>query len=256
MSNYTAKHDQFGHVEYTSEENETWKILIERQLQVVEQRACLEFMTGLKRLALPLDRVPQCFEVTDILQKTTGWSVKAVPALISLQAFFTLLANKQFPAATFIRKRAELDYLKEPDIFHEFFGHCPLLTNQAYADFVEWYGKTALTTEPKIQSLLGRVFWFTVEFGLLQAAENRRIYGGGILSSYQETVYALESPKPQRLPFKIEDVLRTTYRYDQIQQQYFVLESLEELYTIQQLNLVELATSIITKDSQNDFNIC
>ena len=182
-SNYIAKTtDDSGKVLYTSEENETWNILIERQLRVIEQRACEEFLAGLQKLALPKDHVPQCAEITEKLQQTTGWSVKPVPALISLKEFFTLLANKQFPAATFIRKREELDYLKEPDIFHEFFGHCPLLTNEAYADFVEWYGKIALTTDSeKIHSLLGRIFWFTIEFGLLQSKEGLRIYGGGIL---------------------------------------------------------------------------
>lgn len=257
-SNYQAKQtDASGRVHYTPEENETWKILIDRQMDVVQNRACDEFMTGLRNLDLPLDRVPQCHEVTERLQATTGWAVHAVPALISLKEFFTLLANKRFPAATFIRKREELDYLKEPDIFHEFFGHCPLLTNKAYADFVEWYGKTALTTDStKIHSLLGRIFWFTIEFGLLRTQKGLRVYGGGILSSFEETVFALESPQPARERFDIHDVLDTNYRYDEIQERYYVLDNLDELYTIQNLDIVSLAQQAIEKPDQEDFNIC
>lgn len=257
-SNYTAKQSNSeGRVHYTEEENDTWRILFERQLKVITDRACDEFIKGLETLALPSDRVPQCAEVTTRLQRATGWSVKAVPALISLKEFFTLLANKQFPAATFIRKREELDYLKEPDIFHEFFGHCPLLTNQAYADFVEWYGKTALTTDSnKVHSLLGRIFWFTVEFGLVTTAKGTRIYGGGILSSFEETQYALESTQPRRDPFCISQILNTNYRYDEIQQQYFILENLSQLYTIQTQDIIVLATKALDKPPQDDFNIC
>lgn len=257
-SNYAAKEtDREGRVDYTKEENETWQLLIERQLTVIKERACNEFLDGLEKLQLPHDRIPQCYEVTEKLQQATGWSVKAVPALISISEFFTLLANKQFPAATFIRKREELDYLKEPDIFHEFFGHCPLLTNPAYADFVEWYGKTALTIDSsKIHSLLGRIFWFTIEFGLLNTANGLRIFGGGILSSFEETVFALESPKPQRIPFDIHKVLDTKYRYDEIQKEYFVLNNIEELYRIQNEDIVTLARQSINKPDQKDFNVC
>lgn len=258
MSLYKAKKpDTTGNVAYTEEENGTWQILMDRQVQIIQNRACNEFIEGLKKLDLPRDRVPQCQEVTDKLQQATGWAVQAVPALISLKEFFNLLANKKFPAATFIRSREEIDYLKEPDIFHEFFGHCPLLTNKAYADFVEWYGKTALNTTEKIQSLLGRIFWFTIEFGLLKSKQGLRIYGGGILSSFEETVYALESDKPCRDLFEIQKVLDTQYRYDMIQERYFVLESLDELYEIQKMDIVALANKAANKKFRGkDFNIC
>ncbi len=258
MTKYKSKEANVsGEVAYTIDENETWHTLIERQMKIIEHRACEEFIAGLKKLNLPHDRIPQCHEVTVSLQKATGWSVKPVPALISLNEFFSLLANKQFPAATFIRKKEELDYLEEPDIFHEFFGHCPLLTNQAYADFVEWYGKTALETSERIQSMLGRLFWFTVEFGLLKSDKGLRIYGGGILSSYEETVYALESVKPQRNDFNLTQILNTNYRYDTIQNQYFILNSLDELYGIQSQNIIQLATTASKQEAQeNDFNIC
>jgi phenylalanine-4-hydroxylase len=258
MSHYISKKaDASGKVSYTVAENETWRILMERQMKIMNDRACNEFVAGCEKLALPLDRVPQCYEVTARLQEVTGWSVQPVTALISLTEFFHLLANKKFPAATFIRKKEELDYLKEPDIFHEFFGHCPLLTNQAYADFLEWYGKTALQTTHKIQSLLGRIFWFTIEFGLLRSSVGLRIYGGGILSSYEETVYALESTKPNRHDFNLEEILNTNYRYDQIQDKYFVLNSLNDLYTIQTMDIINLATAASKKEEQdNNFNIC
>jgi phenylalanine-4-hydroxylase len=258
MSNYHSKAlSESGIVNYTEEENETWKLLLTRQRDVVRSRACSEFLEGLEYLDFPYDRVPQCHEVTHKLQEATGWSVKAVPALISLKEFFHLVAHKQFPAATFIRKREELDYLKEPDIFHEFFGHCPLLTNQAYADFIEWYGKTALQASQKIQSLLGRLFWFTIEFGLLRSNSGLCIYGGGILSSFEETVYSLESPKPTRDPFDIHKVINTPYRYDLIQERYFVLEALSDLYEIQKLDIINIAKKSAKKPLEGqDFNLC
>lgn len=258
MSQYIAKQpDQFGTVDYTEQENETWQILFDRQFKVIQDRACPEFIEGLLTLNMPNDRVPQCNEISERLKKITGWTIEPVPAMISLTEFFNLLANKKFPAATFIRKKEELDYLKEPDIFHEFFGHCPLLTNPAYSDFVNWYGNKALTSPKNIQSLLGRLFWFTIEFGLVKTNKGLRIYGGGILSSCEETVYAIESQKPERVPFDINTILTTHYRYDAIQERYFVLNDLSELYQIQNIDIVGLAAKIADKEHQNkDFNIC
>ncbi|MCB1828336.1 MAG: phenylalanine 4-monooxygenase, partial [Coxiellaceae bacterium] len=127
MAKYEAKiPNSKGLIHYSDEENETWRLLIERQIDVIQSRACDEFIDGVAKLAMPIDRVPQCHEVTEKLMHYTGWAVEPVPALISLQAFYRLLANRKFPAATFIRRREELDYLQEPDIFHEFFGHCPM----------------------------------------------------------------------------------------------------------------------------------
>lgn len=258
MSTYRSKHtNSNGLVNYTDEENETWQILIDRQQKIVQTRACDEFLTGIEKLAFPQDRIPQCEEITNQLQKATGWSVQPVASLITLKEFFSLLANKHFPAATFIRKRDELDYLKEPDIFHEFFGHCPLLTHQAYADFLEWYGKTALQASKEIQSILGRLFWFTIEFGLLQTKQGLRIYGGGILSSYQETIYALEDAKPKREVLRINEVLNTPYRYDIIQDRYFILNSFDALYQIQHLDIQHLATLAYKGELKgDDFIIC
>lgn len=240
MTKYTAKTaDVNGLIHFTEEENETWHILISRQQEVIKQRACQEFIDGLEKLNLPTDHVPQCQEVSAVLQRTTGWSVQPVAALIPIEEFFSLLANKKFPAATFIRTREDLDYLQEPDIFHEYFGHCPLITHQTYADFLQWYGKFALSTDAHSRALLARLFWFTIEFGLIKNLDAMRIYGGGILSSKAESIYALDSEKPKHKPLLVLDAMRTPYRYDVIQPIYFFIESFADLYQLMQLDLLD-----------------
>ncbi len=239
MGKYQSKTpDDKGFVHFTEEENETWNILMTRQLKIIENRACDEFMHGIDILKMPVDRVPQCGEISKALQAATGWGVAPVPALIPVSEFFTLLSNKRFPAATFIRVREELDYIQEPDIFHEYFGHCPLLANQAYADYVEWYGKMALTADPKSRPLLARLFWFTIEFGLIKNDDEFRVYGGGILSSKEETVYSVESDVPKRRPLTVMDALRTPYRYDIIQPLYYYIEKFEDLYHLMDHDLI------------------
>ncbi len=230
---YTAHlPDDKGYIPYTAEEDAVWTILINRQLKIVQNRACKEYLEGLSILALPLDRTPQCTEVSKRLMATTGWSVTPVPALISADEFFTLLSRRQFPAASFVRLREELDYLQEPDLFHELFGHCPMLTHPVYADFMQDYGKLALAANETDRALLARLYWFTVEFGLIQTMEGLKIYGGGILSSKNETIYALESPQPKHLPFSAIEALRTPYRIDIMQPVYFVLNDFEALYRL------------------------
>jgi len=258
MTHYVAKKpDKNGYIDFTPEENTTWSILLERQREVVQGRACHEFIGGLKKLDFPPDRIPQCQEVTEVLKAATGWSVTPVDAIIPLAEFFRLLANRQFPAASFIRRREDLDYLQEPDIFHEYFGHCPLLTHPAYADFVHWYGETALTLPSPLQSILGRLFWFTIEFGLMETQQGLRIYGGGILSSFQETVYSLENPQVERQTFDILKILNSTYRYDQIQPSYFVLNDLDQLFKIKNEHTVHLIQAIAAgHDPSQDFVIC
>lgn len=238
---YQAKSaDSQGIVAYTEAEHAVWHALMTRQQAIIPQRACDEFMTGLALLDLPQNRIPQCFEVSQVLQATTGWALEPVPALISFNRFFELLANKRFPAATFIRSWEELDYLKEPDIFHEIFGHCPLLTNATYANFIETFGKLGLSASAAERVILARLFWFTIEFGLIQSAQGLRAYGGGILSSINETVYSLESQVPQYRPFSIQAALQTPYQIDVIQPLYFVIEGFEQLYDIQRYDLLKL----------------
>ena len=236
VSKYTAKiPDENGEIYFTDEEHLVWHDLMERQMPIVEQRACEEFLTGLELLKLSEDKIPSCAELNTALGKHTGWSVKPVPALIPVEEFFTLLANRIFPAASFIRLREEFDYLQEPDLFHEYFGHCPLLTNPHYADFMQAYGKLALASSDENRALLGRLYWFTVEFGLINRPDNSGVscYGGGILSSIEETVYSVDSDTPERRPLGNGlDALRTPYRIDILQPIYYVIDDFSQLYEL------------------------
>lgn len=238
-STYVAKPvDQHGVAQYTNEENQIWHELITRQRPLLEGRACNEYLTGLDLLHLPTDRIPQCPEVSKVLLDTTGWALEPVPALIPFDHFFNLLANRKFPAATFIRRREELDYLQEPDIFHEIFGHCPMLTNQACADFTQIYGKLGLKASHEDQVMLAKLYWFTIEFGLIKTKMGLRAYGGGILSSKSETAYCIESEVPVRKPFDVIDILRTPYRIDIIQPIYFVIDNFDVLFQLTQMDLI------------------
>lgn len=232
--------DENGYATYTAEENSVWHDLISRQLPIVQTRACKEYLHGLELLNLPHSRVPQCPDVSKVLQAETGWALEPVPALIPFHRFFELLANRKFPAATFIRRRDELDYLQEPDIFHEIFGHCPMLTNQACADFTHTYGKLGLAASPEDQVMLAKLYWFTIEFGLIKTAAGLRAYGGGILSSKSETIYCVESDVPQRKPFDVMEVLRTPYRIDIMQPVYFVIDSFDTLFHLIDMDLIKL----------------
>jgi phenylalanine-4-hydroxylase len=233
--------DASGQIRYTDEENAIWAELFARQKQAIRGKACDEFMHGMDILRLPEDRVPQLSEVSAALKRETGWEVAYVPALIPFSEFFALLADRKFPAATFVRTRVELDYLQEPDIFHEIFGHTPLLTNRYFAEFTHTYGKLGLAASREDRVFLARMYWFTVEFGLMQKpGEALRIYGGGILSSIGETGYAYHGDKALRRRFDIVDALRTPYRIDIMQPLYYVLEDLRELYELTQRDIMGL----------------
>lgn len=233
QSQYISKKpDAQGYVEYTAAEHDVWNRLYHRQMQIMPGRACNEHLQGLELLGLSADNIPQLPDVNKRLSAITGWQVHAVDALISATEFFHLLKDRKFPAATFIRTLEELNYVKEPDIFHELFGHCPILTNQIYADFVQAYAEMVLRLPEKEWPLLQRLFWFTVEFGLINTADGLRAYGGGILSSIEETVYSVESDMPQRKPFDILEAFRTPYRIDMLQAVYFVIDSYQQLYDI------------------------
>ncbi|MBH0064728.1 phenylalanine 4-monooxygenase [Psychrobacter sp. SZ93C1] len=236
--------DSNGHIHYSEDEHAMWQALLARQAQHIPNRACTAYLEGLNKLNLPTTRIPQLRDIDEVLQATTGWQTAAVPALISFGKFFKLLANKSFPVATFIRRFDDMDYIEEPDIFHEIVGHCPLLTHPAFATFNETYGKLGLNASKEERWFLARLYWFTIEFGLVgRHTENRRIYGGGILSSPSETVYALSDASqqhPERQPhslpehraFDLLDVLRTPYRIDHIQPIYYVIDDLDTLFDI------------------------
>lgn len=230
--------DESGHISWPAGENETWQQLVARQMDIIQGRACDEFMHGLKLLDLPNDRVPQLSQVNEVLGDTTGWQVAQVPALINFDEFFRLLSNKQFPVATFIRSKEEFDYLQEPDIFHEIFGHCPLLTNPAFAHFTHTYGRLGYGASKEERVSLARLYWFTVEFGLLKHEDGLRIYGGGILSSPGETIAAMEDQNVKREQLNVVDVMRTPYRIDIMQPVYYVLERMDDLYDLAEMDLI------------------
>ncbi len=229
--------DARGFIDYSAEEHRVWHILYDRQSKLLPGRACDEFLQGLQCLSLTADCVPQLPDVSLRLKAATGWVVEPVPALISARAFFELLADKRFPAATFIRCFEELDYVKEPDIFHELFGHCPMLTNPVYAQFVHDYACKVLTFPEKEWPLLQRLFWFTVEFGLINTSNGLRAYGGGILSSISETAYSVESDIALRVLFDPVAAFRMPYRIDQLQPVYFVIKSYDQLYSFVQSDI-------------------
>lgn len=232
--------DDAGRVVYSAEEHAVWQQLFSRQMQIVVNRAADAYLQGLTALNMSAEQIPQLPDINQYLMQRTGWHVVPVAALIPARAFFELLAQRCFPAATFIRVQEELDYVKEPDIFHELFGHCPMLVDPIYADFVQRYAQAVLTFPESDWPLLQRLFWFTVEFGLIQTSKGLRIYGGGILSSVQETVYSVESHLPLRVFFDPLVAFRTPYRIDQLQTTYFVIQNYEELYAMATVDLHDM----------------
>jgi phenylalanine-4-hydroxylase len=226
-----------GWEHYSAADHATWKTLFERQTRLLPGRVCDEFAAGMRALPLSADRIPEFERLNETLMPRTGWQVVAVPGLVPDEVFFEHLANRRFPAGNFIRKPDQLDYLQEPDVFHDVFGHVPMLMNPVMADFIQAYGVGGLRAQKLgVLHQLARVYWYTVEFGLVRQAEGIRIYGAGIASSYTESVYALADDSPNRLRFKLERVLRTRYIIDDFQQTYFVLDDLAELLALAQID--------------------
>ena len=239
---YSSKQpDEQGFIVYTEEEDQIWSELYARQMEILPGRAASAYLKNLDRLGLPKDKVPQLPHVSEVLRENTGWEVAPVPALIPFTKFFNLLANKKFPAATFIRSREEMEYLQEPDIFHEVFGHCPLLLDEGFAAFSHAYGLAGASARKEDHAMLARLYWFTVEFGLIQRPERPlKAYGAGLCSSIGEVKYALESDIPIRKPFDPIEALRTPYRIDIYQTVYFVIQSSDELFDLAQKDLLAM----------------
>lgn len=216
---------------YTPEDFAVWKILFERQIKNLPGRATSEFMEGLHRIQFTPDRIPNFEETNPLLRSYTGWELRAVGGIVADDLFFKLLSEKKFPATTWLRKMEQLDYLEEPDMFHDVFAHIPLLTNQPFVDFLQAISKIALRhiDNPWAIELVTRIYWYTIEFGLIQEDGGIRIYGAGILSSAGETLYSL-SDKPKRRPYDVAMVLDTPYRKDAFQEIYYVIDSYEALY--------------------------
>ena len=217
---------------YTQEQHAVWRTLFDRQAGVLPGRACHEFLDGLAKLKLVRDRIPDFERMSDGLEKLTGWRIVAVPSLVPDEVFFDHLANRRFPAGQFIRSPQSLDYIEEPDVFHDVFGHAPMLAHPVFADYMEAYGKGGQRALREFGALknLARLYWYTVEFGLVEAKEGLRIYGSGIVSSRAESIYAVENPSPNRIHFELERVMRTEYRIDDFQESYFVIGSFDELF--------------------------
>ena len=216
---------------YSSDEHSIWNDLFERQMDVLPGRACGAFLAGLQKLHLGRGGVPEFARLSAELGQLTGWSVVPVPMLIPDHVFFWHLANRRFPAGNFIRTRETFDYIQEPDVFHDVFGHVPMLTDPVFADYMQEYGKAGWKAMRHNRlKALGALYWYTVEFGLIREAEGLRIYGAGILSGPREAVFALEARSPNRIMLDVERVMRTDYAIDDLQPTYFVIESLADLY--------------------------
>lgn len=216
---------------YTDEEHEVWSILYKRQEEVLKGRAISLFMDSLSTLGIKRDGVPSFDDVNAILEKRTGWQVVPVSGLIPEQPFFELLANRRFPAGNFIRTKDSLDYIQEPDVFHDLFGHVPLLADETFANYIQEYGKGGMkAAKYGMTDKIAHLYWYTVEFGLIQEPEGLRIYGAGILSSPTESVFALESDSPHRIGFDLKRLLQTHYQIDDFQDNYFVIDSFQQLF--------------------------
>ena len=226
-----------GWARYTAGDHGVWKTLFERQTRLLPGRACDAFVQGMQALPIGPDAIPDFRRLSDVLMQRTGWQVVAVPGLVPDDVFFEHLANRRFPAGQFIRRPHQLDYLEEPDVFHDVFGHVPLLMNPVIADYIQAYGAGGLRAKQLgMLAKLSRVYWYTVEFGLVQQADGLRIYGAGIASSAAETVFALADSSPNRLRFDLERVMCTHYRIDDFQETYFVIQHLDELLALAQID--------------------
>lgn len=230
-----------GWASYTPAEHAVWKTLFERQSKLLPGRACDEFVAGMKNLPMSADEIPDFHRLSDVLMQRTGWQVVAVPGLVPDEVFFEHLANRRFPAGQFIRRADQLDYLEEPDVFHDVFGHVPMLMNPAIADYIQAYGQGGLRAQQLgVLDKLARVYWYTVEFGLVQQKDGLRIYGAGIASSRTESVFALDDASPNRIAFDLERVMRTHYRIDDFQESYFVIENLDRLLDLAHIDFAPL----------------
>jgi len=215
---------------YTAEDRKVWEVLFNRQFEQLQHLADPSYLKGIEEIGFRSDTIPDFREVNTRLKLLTGWEIVVVPGIIDQFNFFTMLANKQFPSSTWLRSMDELDYLSEPDMFHDAFGHMPLLTNPTFCDFFHQIGVmgTNYLEHPNIIEMIGRVYWFTVEFGLINSNGRLNIYGAGILSSIGETKFSL-SDVPTRLPFDIIAIMESDFDNTKIQEKYFVIESFQQL---------------------------
>ncbi|MBX3717698.1 MAG: phenylalanine 4-monooxygenase [Burkholderiales bacterium] len=215
---------------YSAEEHDVWRTLLRRQSLLAQRHACPEFLDGLAALQID-ERIPDFERASDVLRRRTGWRIVGVPGLIPDDAFYGHLAARRFPVTVWIRRRDEFDYLAEPDLFHDFFGHVPLLFDPVFADYLQAYGRGGLKADALgAIEMLARLYWYTVEFGLIETPEGVRAYGAGILSSGGELPYCVESAAPHRIGFDLLRIMRTRYKIDTFQETYFVIRDFRELF--------------------------
>lgn len=226
---------------YTPAEHAIWHTLFERQTALLPGLACDAFVEGMRALPIAAEGIPDFRELNAVLKPRTGWEVVAVPGLVPDEVFFTHLAHRRFPAGHCIRRADQLDYLEEPDVFHDVFGHVPMLMNPALADYIQAYGEGGLRAQRLgVLPTLARVYWYTVEFGLVEQADGLRLFGAGIASSATESRFCLQDPSPHRIRFDLERVMRTRYRIDDFQQTYFVLHDLAELLELARIDFAPI----------------
>ncbi|MFN4309909.1 MAG: phenylalanine 4-monooxygenase [Ferrovibrio sp.] len=233
---------------YTAEDHAVWRTLFARQAGLLPGRACPEFLDGLKGLGVASDGVPDFERLSDVLERATGWRIVCVPGLVPDEIFFGHLARRRFPVTWWIRRADQLDYIQEPDAFHDIYGHVPLLMNPVFADYMQAYGEGGLKAAG-LNALhrLARLYWYTVEFGLIETADGPRIYGAGILSSKGESVFCLDSAAPNRVRFDLLRLMRTRYRIDTYQKTYFVIRSFEELFEATKPDFTPLYAALETQ---------
>ncbi|SEW24805.1 phenylalanine 4-monooxygenase [Luteibacter sp. 329MFSha] len=218
---------------YSKTDHEVWDTLYRRQRELLPRYACREFLEGVERFGLGDGGIPRFDDLNRVLGEATGWQLVAVEGLLPDEVFFDHLANRRFPVSWWIRKPDQLDYLSEPDLFHDLFGHVPLLLNPVFADYMQAYGKGGMKAHaigPEALMNLTRLYWYTVEFGLIRTSEGLRIYGAGIVSSKGESIYSIDSAAPNRIGFDLERVMNTRYRIDTYQQTYFVIDDFAQLF--------------------------
>jgi phenylalanine-4-hydroxylase len=226
-ADYTCEQE---HQRYTAADHETYRRLYARQVQQLPGLACDEFINAVQQLGAP-ERIPRFDDVSERLMKATGWQIVGVPGLIPEEAFFALLAQRKFPVTDWIREPEEFDYVVEPDIFHDLFGHVPLLFVPMFADYMQAYGAGGLkASRLDACELLARLYWYTVEFGLITTTKGLRAYGAGILSSASELQHSVLAPAPRRIAFDLPRIMRSRYRIDTFQASYFVIDSFQQLF--------------------------
>src|SRR5688572_15171761 len=237
---------------YAPADHQTWASLYRRQRALLEGRACDEFLDNMQRFGISDGAIPRFADLNAVLAKATGWEIIGVEGLLPELTFFDHLANRRFPVTWWIRKPEQLDYLAEPDLFHDLFGHVPLLLNPIFADYMQAYGRGGVKAHgigPQALVNLTRLYWYTVEFGLIATPAGLRIYGSGIVSSSGESIHCLESPAPNRLGFDLARVMRTRYRIDTYQKTYFVIDGFEQLFDATRPDFTPLYAKLAREDA-------